>query len=252
MEFLEFKIDFKASESMLENGEFEGMASVFGNVDQGNDVVDKGAFTRTLEHKGNTIPLLWHHNPSEPIGVGIVKQVSKGLAIIGKLNLEVQKAREAHSLLRQKAVKGLSIGFQTVKEKFDGAIRHLKELKLFEVSVVTFPMNTQANVEGVKNNLIQPVTSFKAELLQLIGWCDVLKAKPIVCEDDESLMRKAIGGLNGLLESLARGNSADSYFSSEQKFDGLADDENDEDLSKVLNSGIIDSIKSYTESLKNV
>ena len=252
MEYIEFKIDFKASEAGLENGEFEGMASVFGNVDQGNDIVDKGAFTRTLEHKGNEIPLLWHHNPAEPIGVGIVHQNSKGLAIKGKLNLEVQKAREAHSLLRQKAVKGLSIGFQTVKEKFDGAIRHLKELKLFEVSVVTFPMNAQANINGVKNELTKPDTSFKAELLQLIGRCDVLKAKPVISDEEETFMRKVIGGLNGLLGLLARENSADSYFSSEQKFDGLASDGQEESDNTESDSLILDQLKSYTESLKNV
>jgi uncharacterized protein len=48
-------------------------------------------------------------------------------------------------------VKGLSIGYDNIQANFDGDVRHLTELRLWEISVVTFPMNEQATVTSVKS-----------------------------------------------------------------------------------------------------
>jgi uncharacterized protein len=138
-------------------GMIEGYASLFGVADTGGDIVMPGAFTHTLTKRGAAgVKMLWQHNPAEPIGVWTaLVEDSRGLKATGQLNLSVARAREALSLMRAGAVDGLSIGFRTksaTTEKRSG-LRRLYAIDLWEISVVTFPMLTQARVATVKRNL---------------------------------------------------------------------------------------------------
>jgi HK97 family phage prohead protease len=102
------------------------------------------------------VPILWQHDPYEPIGVSIsLEEDRKGLFTVGQCNLDVRRGAEAHSLMRQKAIKGLSIGYQTIKDAIDGSTRRLKELDLWEYSPVTFPANQLAAVTAVKGALLR-------------------------------------------------------------------------------------------------
>lgn len=135
-----------------EAGVFTGYASIFGNVDSHGDAVMPGAFRKSLSERGNVVPLLWQHDQAEPVGVIELVEDSKGLRVVrGEINLETARGREAYALLKQGAIKGLSIGFQTIKDGWSGKVRQLKELKLMEVSLVTFPANELATVTAVKN-----------------------------------------------------------------------------------------------------
>jgi hypothetical protein len=133
------------------DGTFVGLASVYGNEDLGGDIVVPGAFQKTLQDRGGEVPLLWQHNMREPIGIGKLADTPKGLEIQGKLVLSVARAKEAYDLLKNRVIKGLSIGYDTVRDEIKDKKRLLKELKLWEVSVVTFPMNELANVQSVKS-----------------------------------------------------------------------------------------------------
>lgn len=163
IEYKSFEIEVK---EITETGSFEGYGAVFKNVDLGLDRIDEGAFKKTLKEQ-KTFPLLWQHDSHEPIGIFTAKEDENGLFIKGQLNMEVNKAKEALALLRQKAVKGLSIGYSSIKheyEKIKGQmVRILKELKLYETSIVTFPMNPKAQVTGVKelNNIFQQIIENK-------------------------------------------------------------------------------------------
>jgi HK97 family phage prohead protease len=136
-----------------EKGEFEGYGSVFGVVDSYNEIVEKGAFEESLRKNGMPA-LLWQHRSAEVCGVYIeVREDTHGLFVKGELNLETQIGREAHALLKQGALKGLSIGFRPLVEEVNketGKI-HLKKVKLYEVSLVTFPANEEALVDTVKS-----------------------------------------------------------------------------------------------------
>lgn len=146
------KKEFKFAIKVLgEDGTFVGQASVYGNVDLGGDVVEKGAFTRTIAAKAGGVPILWQHDTREPIGLGKLADGKDGLQIDGELVLESPVAQKAYALLKKGVLKGLSIGYETVEEKMVGAVRHLTEIKLWEVSLVTFPMNELALVSGVKD-----------------------------------------------------------------------------------------------------
>ena len=148
-----FKLDLKALD---DSGTFEGYAAVFGNVDAYGDVIEKGAFKRTLDHwksSGKPIPILWQHDPGEPIGATIeASEDDHGLRVKGQLVLDTARAREAHALLKAGVLGGLSIGYTTVKDEWDreNDTRILKEVRLWEYSLVTWPANEQAIVTGVK------------------------------------------------------------------------------------------------------
>lgn len=148
---LEFIAELKAVGDDA-SGEFEGYGSIFGNVDSYGDIVAKGAFADSIKQKMPA--LLWQHNPSNPIGVYTdIREDDKGLFVKGKLNLDVQQGKEAYSLLKQGALKGMSIGFMTLVDEFDKetGIRTIKKVDLWEVSLVTFPANEKANVTSVKS-----------------------------------------------------------------------------------------------------
>jgi HK97 family phage prohead protease len=147
MEEKTFKFEIKELE---EDGTFEGYGAVFDTVDFGNDVIKKGAFKKTLR-ENKDLPLLWYHDPKQPIGKVIeAVEDENGLKIKGKLNLDVQKAKEVYSNMKQKIVRGLSIGYDTMKHSWDDMVRILQEVKLWEISPVTFPMHTDALITGVK------------------------------------------------------------------------------------------------------
>lgn len=139
-------------------GTFEGYGAVFGNIDSHGDIIVKGAFKNYLKaHDPQNVKLLWQHNASEPIGVyeSIVED-NDGLYVKGRLLInEVAKAREAYALLKAQAISGLSIGYTInypngIKVGADGN-RYLSDLTLWEISVVTFPANPEANIESIKS-----------------------------------------------------------------------------------------------------
>ncbi len=128
-----------------------GYASIFGERDQGGDIVMPGAYGASLERleaAGGRVRMLWQHDAAQPIGVwDEVHEDARGLWVKGRLLIEVARGREAAALMEAGAVDGLSIGYRTVRaEKLPGGGRKLLELELWEVSLVTFPMLSVARV----------------------------------------------------------------------------------------------------------
>lgn len=139
-------------------GVFEGYASLFHTIDLGRDIVNKGAFQNSLINKPPlSVKMLYQHNPSDPIGIWeTIKEDHKGLYVKGRLILEIQRAREVHTLMKAGAIDGLSIGFKTLRSKSLPKMRgrELIELELFEISVVTFPMHPNARVHHIKRQTV--------------------------------------------------------------------------------------------------
>lgn len=141
-----------------EDGTFEGYASTFGGIDTYDDTIEPGAFTETIAQK--TPALLWQHDSGDVIGViDELREDNHGLYMKAHLLVEdISKAKEAHILLKAKALSGLSIGYVPVEywyEKNDkarwGEVRHIKKIDLWEISIVTFPADSGAEVTGVKS-----------------------------------------------------------------------------------------------------
>jgi HK97 family phage prohead protease len=141
----------------LKGREFEGHGSVFGNVDLGGDVVVPGAFKKSLaqHRKAGSLPaLFWMHDPTRVAGKWLdMDEDEQGLKVKGVL-APTPLGEEIHVLLKMEAVKGLSIGYRTIDQDWDKhGNRLIKEAELWEVSVVSLPMNPLAQVAHVKSRL---------------------------------------------------------------------------------------------------
>ena len=148
--------------SINDAGRFAGYASVFDLVDNQRDIIRHGAFQKAVQSGCEDIKLLWQHDAREPIGVFTTMFEDRhGLYVEGKLLLNVARAREAHSLLCENAIKGLSIGYSPIRYTIDpdSGCRVLTQVQLWEVSLVTFPANAAAQVTVVKGATPQCIAS---------------------------------------------------------------------------------------------
>lgn len=168
-EYLDVPFNIK-TDDIQEDGTFIGYGSTFdGKPDSHGDVVSNGAFKETIEQNGrngNGIAFLWQHDAKKPIGIWEqLVENNTGLRVNGKFDLNVQQAKEGYSLLKMGALKGLSIGWEPLKDKTGKIItdaivwddkkkrRHLNKISLWEISLVTFPSNIRANIIKVKSSI---------------------------------------------------------------------------------------------------
>jgi len=144
---------FEIKKEPDQDGAFEGYASVFGIVDQGMDVVERGAFGKSIG-SGRKVKMLWQHDQQKVIGVwDEVKEDERGLFVSGRLLKGVAQAEEAMVLMRNGAIDSMSIGYRTIEAipEGGGRIRKLMEVELHEISLVTFPMLPDAKVTAMKS-----------------------------------------------------------------------------------------------------
>jgi hypothetical protein len=155
MRLRETKLAPAELERITLDGSFTGYASLFGEIDLGNDVIMPGAFAGSLARRGAAgIRMLFQHDPDTPIGVwSAVEEDKQGLRVTGRIATATAKGREILELMRAGAIDGLSIGFRTVRSRIDrkSGARQIVEADLWEISVVTFPMQPGARVETVKS-----------------------------------------------------------------------------------------------------
>lgn len=138
------------TKSLEENGMFSGYASVFNTVDSAGDVILSGAFGDSTH---NEIKLLWQHDVTQPIGFFTrIEENSKGLYIEGKILTNTSKGKEALELMSLGIIDSLSIGFQVKDFFYKDSVRYIKKLKLWEISLVTFPANKYAKITKVTDN----------------------------------------------------------------------------------------------------
>ena len=145
-------VGFEVKEVDEELGVFTGYAATFSKTpDSWGDIIDPGAFKKTLKEAGNRVKILWNHHILEPIGKPTeIAEDDKGLLVKGKLSLGVQRAREVLSLMKDGVITEMSIGYDPIKETWEKGIRHLQEIRLWDVSPVTFAANPEAVVLNVK------------------------------------------------------------------------------------------------------
>ena len=191
---------FKIKAMDDETGEFEGYGSTWRDEpDMHGDIVVKGAYENTLaEHrKRGTMPkLFWQHDPREVIGKWLDAQEDDvGLLMRGKLNMDVQRGREAHALMKDEAIDGLSIGYGIKRYETDTetGVWYLKELDLFEVSVVSIGADDAALVSSVK------AAKAAQDILESLKAGDRLTEREF-----ETLLKGALGLSNSQAERAAR------------------------------------------------
>ena len=177
--------------------DFEGLLSVMGVKDLDGEIVDEGAFTRTLKHKNGRVPLLADHDHrgGSRLGVAILEEQGKNLHLKGLMNLEKEIARDTLSDIRfnlkHEIATGLSIGFQTIKDAVVEGVRHLKEVALWEGSVVTFPANPEAIVTSSKSK-----KNFNLDLAGIVDYAESLRAE--ASELSPATVKMIEGGIQAL------------------------------------------------------
>ena len=169
MQYKDVKIDFDIN---LEKWEVEAYASAFGNVDSMKEVVDKGAFTKTIKERfpKNLIKVFWRHR--DPFGVcKHIEEDSTGLLTVSKIS-KTTAGRDNMILIQDKAVDRMSIGYDVVKREVDeenDSIMHLKELRLYEYSPVPIAANEETSILDIKSpfDVYNLLRAFEQEYLYL-------------------------------------------------------------------------------------
>jgi len=125
-----------------------GYAALFGRPDAARDTIRPGAFARTLAERRTAslgaLPLYWQHRPDRRIGwIEQAREDARGLRVIAALD---NPAGRAAALLRRRAISGLSFGYRARRFHHEGEGRVLEDVELFEVSLVTHPLQHGARV----------------------------------------------------------------------------------------------------------
>jgi HK97 family phage prohead protease len=152
--FLQFKL--KAVE---ETGQIRGFVSVYGNKDLNGDIIEPGAFAKTLQENGGEVPLLAHHDRTKPVGIATLTDEAKGLMLDGRIEIDLPDGQLVHKQALKGLLRGLSIGYRTIKEMWDDSVKayRLHEVKLFEASMVTIPANPATYITSVKSDAVNSV-----------------------------------------------------------------------------------------------
>ncbi|MGN6496867.1 MAG: HK97 family phage prohead protease [Tsuneonella sp.] len=126
---------------------FAGYAALFGKADAACDTIRPGAFARSLAEREDPLPLFWQHRPEQRVGwVESAAEDERGLRVIARID---DPASRAAALLADRAVSGLSFGYCARSFRGFAGGRLLEDIDLFEVSLVTHPLQHGARVHLV-------------------------------------------------------------------------------------------------------
>jgi HK97 family phage prohead protease len=181
MDFKAIKFETKA----LSDNEFEGYASFFNNIDAYDDIIERGAFKKTIAENRGRVKVLWQHDAAEPIG--IPKEMiedDNGLYVKAKISM-TDTGKKAMTLIRDGVITEMSIGYDVVKDDYkimgNRRIRMLKEVRLWEFSPVTFAANDKAKIMKMRS-LLENVKN--ANMDMIIEYIKSLDNQPLASTEE--------------------------------------------------------------------
>lgn len=134
-------------------GIVKGYGSIFGNVDSDGDIINKGAYRKTVEENGNRVKYLYQHDMDKPLGkMRELYEDEKGLVFEAEIP-KTQLGKDVIELMKSGVITENSVGIIPVKKEMQDGYRHLNEVRLFEISAVTLAANDQAMILDVKGNI---------------------------------------------------------------------------------------------------
>ena len=153
MKDLNFK-NYEIKSVSEDNGQMfiEGYGAIFGNIDSYNDIIEKGAFTKTINENKGRIAFCYQHDMYTPIGkIEELQEDDTGLKIKVRIS---DSESDIKTKIKEGILKEMSIGYSTIRSEYnqDTDIRTLKELKLWEVSLVTIAANPLATITAMKSD----------------------------------------------------------------------------------------------------
>jgi len=191
-----------------EAGYIAGIAAGYGNIDHGGDVIMPGALTKAIAGRAS-VPMLLFHDHKRPVGSwSKFDEAVDALHVEGRIAIKSDAGRDAHALVESGALAGLSIGYKTLRQKFEGKTRQLHELSLHEVSLVPVGMNDRAVVTQIKSIVeaggIPSVREFE-EFLREAGGFSKSMAAAIAAKATPHLRGEPAGKAIGELEQFLSG-----------------------------------------------
>ncbi len=160
----------------VSDNEVEGLASVYGNIDHAGDIVERGAYKRTLDRfqastKG--IPFLAHHRHDKPIGrILELRDSEEGLYFKARFS-DSHDGQNVRSQFLDGTLDSFSIGYRVLQKQSDRVndrkVLRLKEIALHEISAVTFPCNELAKLTAVKGDIASSFPDLSLEDQQLVA-----------------------------------------------------------------------------------
>ena len=208
-------------------GIVKGYGSVFGNVDSDNDIIEKGAYARTIKNNGKRVKYLYQHDITKPIGkMRELEEDSYGLKFIAEIP-RTTFGNEVIELMKYGVIDENSVGIMPVKKDFkEDGVRVISEVKLYEISAVTLASNEEAKILEVKgesakidyytkrfDNLIKLIR--KGNITDDLGYLveyelEVLKS--LIARDNTHQSDKELTRGNAHLETKKDNITSDSIF----------------------------------------
>ncbi len=228
---IEFKSSFAGIKDVdTKNRIVTGYLSEFGSLDYDKDIIEKGAFTKSIMERKNDIFFLNQHDWKQPHGkFNVLQEDNKGLYFESMQLPNTTYSNDLIELYSMGIVKEHSIGFSTIKSDWqkDGITRIIKEVKLYEGSNVTLGANPNT-----------PFTGFKARTEKEIN-------------DQVSLIIKSVRNGNFTDETFGQLEIALKMLQTEAYELGKKALEEPTIITPDKEPLIIDTLKQFTNSLKN-
>jgi hypothetical protein len=236
IEFKSYPAEFNAD---ISQRTIEGYAAVFGNVDSWGDVIERGAFAKTLQEQPGRIKCCWQHDWTWPIGKPVlIEEDAKGLSTMTRI-AQTRAGDDALALCAEGIVTEMSIGYNTIKSLMDeeAGIRYLQEVRLFEYSPVTWAANELAVITGVKGrgNLALALKRFAAAHA-------ALKDGRALTARNRDLAEGAIEALQALLDSAVADGEPDGESTRAADGDPGAADGPEEKVLEEIAAGLTDFV----------
>jgi hypothetical protein len=198
------------------------LASVIGNVDDGDDIVHPGAFTKTLNENRRRVKHLWQHDANQPPTATIVelREVgrddlppetrgafpdAKGGLVVKRTYLATPRGDEILAGIKAGAVTEMSFGYDAMKKDYSTlngkSVRNLRELKLYETSDVQWGMN--AATRAAKSATVTDLESLISDADGLATAIRVeIKAGRMISAANMEKLKRVMDALENGLEEL--------------------------------------------------
>lgn len=195
-----------------DNGQFEGYASTFDNVDSYGDTILAGAYKETLATHGLPKMFISHKSYELPIGKWLdASEDSKGLYVKGELTPNLSLSNDVHAAMKHQTLDGLSIGYALKRADYEPSKeieggRIIKKVSMLsEISPVTFPADSFARIESVKSELeqIETIRDLERCLRDVCG-CSKEMAKMIISKSKTVLTQRDAGNAVDMKEVSAQ------------------------------------------------
>jgi len=128
--------------------QISGYATIYNFVDSDRDVIIKGS----LSNANDEFYLYWQHDLNHRVGkINSLYDDERGIFIKAEIFNHHPNSHAISKAIREHKVTGLSIGFKPLATKLvkSKKIRIIKQLKLFEISIVTFPANELSQIRSI-------------------------------------------------------------------------------------------------------